>query len=404
MNKQDLYSKEECRLIALKYPTRNQLFLNNITVYNIIKKNKWENEMFSHMKFYIQKPANYWNYERCKETALLYNRRKDLESNHISCYNRIVKNKWFELFNHMEVSGNKFKRLIYVYIFPDNHVYVGLTCNMNDRNGQHLNRDHDSAVYLHKQLTGLEPKKEILTDYIEAKEAVKMERYYIEYYKNLDYKLLNKGRGGQLGGSTIKWTHEKIKEVVLLCPNLKKFRKEYSGAYKTMIKNNWVDDFYPNRKKNKPYIINNNYEECKKIALSYNNKSKLHKENYSIYKSCEKNGWLDEFFPKKITIEWTYEKIKEIASLFKYKSEFQRNYVGGYDKALKLGIINELFPENLPFIIERKIWTFDEIKKLIEDNNYSRTLLLNKHMGAYRTAKENNWLDILLPLKNKKAL
>lgn len=401
-----IYTKEQCATISLQYTTRNQLHLNNKDVYNTIMQNKWGNELFSHMKFHIQKPANYWSYEMCKSTALLYNKRDNLKREYLGCYTRIMRNKWYELLDHMELGGNKFKRLIYAYIFSDNYVYIGLTCNINRRDKQHVDKDINSPVYKHIQSTGLQPTKELLTDYIDVKESVKMEKYYIKYYKNLGYKLLNSNKSGQLGGVTVKWDYENTKKIALSCNNTTDFRKNYSGAYTAAVKNCWLDEFFPNRKTIKK-LSENDYAQIENIALSCKNVNEFHKNHRKFYDFSVKNNWINKFFPNKITcIKWTVELIKHVIkeNNYKYLKDFKKDYSGGYKAAKKFGILDELFPEKHPNYNSRQIWSLDEIKKLIKDKRYNRRTFAKKSAGAYRTAKENNWLDVLLPIKNKKDL
>jgi hypothetical protein len=41
------------------------------------------------------------------------------------------------------------------------------------------------------------------------------------------------------------------------------------------------------------------YERCKEGALKFKTKTDFHKGSGSAYSVCLKNGWMDEFFPKK---------------------------------------------------------------------------------------------------------
>ena len=89
----------------------------------------------------------YWTYEECKIEALKYKNRLDLKEGNKFVFAKINRNRWYELYDHMEIIGNRYKRLIYVYEFPDNTCYVGLTGNIKKRNNQHLNKENGSSVY-----------------------------------------------------------------------------------------------------------------------------------------------------------------------------------------------------------------------------------------------------------------
>jgi len=71
-----------------------------------------------------------WTYEKCKEESSKFNTKNEFRKQFPGAYRVIGNNKWFELYNHMKLIGNKYNRLIYVYEFPDNHCYIGLTGNI----------------------------------------------------------------------------------------------------------------------------------------------------------------------------------------------------------------------------------------------------------------------------------
>ena len=82
-----------------------------------------------------------WTKEKCLEEALKYNSRTDFFNSNGSAYNRSIRNGWLdEICSHMMVIGNLKKRAIYCFEFEDNHVYVGLTYNINKRRNEHLNK------------------------------------------------------------------------------------------------------------------------------------------------------------------------------------------------------------------------------------------------------------------------
>ena len=86
----------------------------------------------------MKKPNGYWTYEKCKEASLMYTNKTELQEKCSSAYNVIKKNRWDELTSHMEILGNKYKRLIYVYEFSDKYCYIGLTGNIKRRSRQHI--------------------------------------------------------------------------------------------------------------------------------------------------------------------------------------------------------------------------------------------------------------------------
>ena len=249
----EYWTKEKCQKEALKYKSRMEYQINSNSSYRKALKEKWINEICSHMKNKNIKPKKYWTKEKCQEEALKYNTRLDFQKNkayqaarkmnwleeicshmieyhkqkgywikekcaelaskctyrnefqqkYKIAYNTSLKNNWLdEICSHMKPCGNLNKRLIYAFIFSDNKVYIGLTCNIIRRKNEHLNKQRkNTSVYKYILETNITPKLIELTDYIDVNEAIKMEKYYIETYIKEGYKLLNKNRGGTIGYS-----------------------------------------------------------------------------------------------------------------------------------------------------------------------------------------------------------
>lgn len=68
------YTKEICRLEALKYTSRGDFRRYSPNIYNASCHNNWLDEICSHMEGFIKRKAGWWdNIEHCKETSLQYN-------------------------------------------------------------------------------------------------------------------------------------------------------------------------------------------------------------------------------------------------------------------------------------------------------------------------------------------
>ena len=61
-----------------------------------------------------------------------------------------------EICKNLPVMHNLSERCIYAYEFPDRHVYVGLTCNIERRKREHQ-YESNSAVYIYSHESGLNP-------------------------------------------------------------------------------------------------------------------------------------------------------------------------------------------------------------------------------------------------------
>ena len=295
MKTKNNWSYEECKTEALKYNNRKELQKNSSTFYSKIKDNKWF-ELYNHME-----TTNIWTYEKCREEALKYNTRKEMGIENKLLYCAIRKNKWYELCDHMEVMGNLYKRLIYVYEFQDKSCYVGLTCNLDIRNKQHrkTNGHRMPTVCEHIKKTGLEPILVKKTDYIAVNKASLMEGKILEEYKNNGWKILNKVKTGNIGGSKLKWTYEKCKDEALKYINISDLTKN-NALYCALNKYGWLEELTMHVKRNKVKNIYKTKEECYIEAIKCKNRKEFYKKNRNAYDTSYKNGWLDDFFEKTI--------------------------------------------------------------------------------------------------------
>ena len=89
------WTKERCKIDALKYNTKKDWGNNSGGAYSTAKKNKWFNECCAHM-LKLVKPHGYWTLEHCKEDALKYKTRNDWNKLSHSAYSTARKNKWLE--------------------------------------------------------------------------------------------------------------------------------------------------------------------------------------------------------------------------------------------------------------------------------------------------------------------
>jgi energy-coupling factor transporter ATP-binding protein EcfA2 len=143
--------------------------------------------------------------------------------------------------SHMIRVGNLYKRLVYAYEFPDNHVYVGLTYDKEDRDKRHRQKEK-SAVYQYIKKTGLQPEMKIISDdYIDAEDARNLEGCTIELYKENGWNVLNKAKAGGLGGFCAKkWTKEEVHQIALQYTSPTSFKSKHSSAFNAAKRNGWL--------------------------------------------------------------------------------------------------------------------------------------------------------------------
>lgn len=231
--------------VALLCKTRKEFYTNYKSAYALSSKNKWLNDICSHMQW-TTKPMYYWTKERCQEVALLCESRYNFQKNYGRAYRVSYENKWLdEICKHMKNIGNIFKRLVYLCEFQDGYVYIGITCNKERRLVEH-HKDDKSSVYSHTLETGLLPTHKYLTDYISSEEAGEIEKFYINYYKELGFKILNKKEGGGFGGGYRKWNYNSCKEEASKYETKTQFMISKRKAYELSKKENWLVEFFNN--------------------------------------------------------------------------------------------------------------------------------------------------------------
>lgn len=291
MNKK--YTKEKCYNEALKYKYKNEFKKHASAYYYASLRNNWLIDISSHM----ENKHEMWTKDKCFNEALKYNKKKDFEINNKNCYYAALRNNWIDdICSHMGHFGNIYKRLIYAYEFSDNSVYVGLTSNERRRHNEHmLGNRNNSPVYNHMIKNNITPIKIIYSDYIDAKDAQELENFYINYYKNNNWILLNTAKSGSLGGIDLFWTYDKCQNEAIKYESRISFCLGSSGAYNSARKNKWLDEICKHMiKLRKPTGYWNIKKHCIDEAKKYNKKYLFGKYSYGAYNSARKNKWLDE--------------------------------------------------------------------------------------------------------------
>ena len=390
------WTYENCKEEALKYTTMNDFRHNGKGAYNAAHKNKWTKEITSHM-IKTQKPTGYWTYENCKNEALKYKNKSEFIKMSGGAYESSRDNKWLdEICSHMKILGNLLLRLVYAYEFSDNYVYIGLTCNEIKRNNQHF---ITGPVHNHTIITKLNPIKKILTDgYVSVVDAVKLEGFYVEKYKNEGWNILNKAKTGAVGTNKLIWTKEKCQEEALKYDNRSIFSKMSNGAYDSAHRHKWLDEICS-------HIIQlrkpNNYwtkEKCQEEALKYDNRSDFY-NNSKAYDLAHRHKWLDEICSHMIQIRkpngyWTYEKCKEEALKYNNRREFNEKSSSAYNVVYENKWLDELTSHMKLGQKSKGYWSFENCKnEALKYNN--RTNFQKSNPGAYHSARKNKWLEII---------
>ena len=189
------WTKEKCQKEALKYKNRSEFMINNHSAYNSALKNKWMNEICSHM---IMLHKTYTK-EECQEEALKYMSRTEFANNNHNMYCFAKKYKWLDdICSHM--------------------------------------------IMLHKTYTKEECQEEALK-YNSRNEFKKKNHKIWQYSYKHDWldeicshmKMLKHN-----------WTKEECKNEFLKYKNSTEFFKKNHNAYEVARKHKWLDDFKNN--------------------------------------------------------------------------------------------------------------------------------------------------------------
>lgn len=189
----------------------------------------------------IKRKKYYWTNEKVLEEADKYSTKNDFAKNNITAYNYYVKRKLKRKipFNSL---GNREFRCIYVFVFNDNHVYVGLTYNFEKRVIDHLSGKYNSSVFNYIQNNpNVNYISKKITKYISKEEASRLEGLVLNKYLRLGYEKINKNSTGGLGGNSKKWTFEKVRLIFLKYKNCTEIiNSPDRGAYYAAVCNKWL--------------------------------------------------------------------------------------------------------------------------------------------------------------------
>ena len=140
-------------------------------------------------------PKNHWTEERCAVEVKKYQNRTELLEHNYGLYQAINRNKWHHLFDHMDLGGNHFKRFVYEIADHSRKViYIGITFSIKERQTSHRRvsdhlKKHFPTINLYQVSTLLPPQK-----------SAALEVEFIRWYREKGYTVLNRNRGGVLGG------------------------------------------------------------------------------------------------------------------------------------------------------------------------------------------------------------
>ena len=351
-NKPETYTVEEIRNIASKYKTRSEFMGKAAAVYLAASRRGIMDDVCSHMER-LRRPKGFYTKGYCHVVALDYKTKGEFQQGNRYAYSRAFNEGWLDdICSHMEVGCNNWnKRKVYVYTFPDGYAYVGLTDDIKRRKNEHLHKySHKkiSPVLLHSRETGESYEYKELTEWLDAETAAKAEDEYIKKYKADGWKMLNRQRGGGLGGDVRKAQETKaIRTIVSRYEYVEDFRDSEPDVYEKLCSSRRFSEFCSSLKRKKKPM---NYwtveravaviPECETITIF--------KERYfRAYMIVKAAGLLAEYYRDKVrtNYKWSLENCANAARYCETRTELHRKYPGAYERLSKEGLLGELFED-----------------------------------------------------------
>lgn len=285
------YTDEEILNEGSKYDSPTDFEKGNPNMYSVAVKHKL-NKVINYKKGY---KMTYYTDEDIINGGLKYDNPVDYFKNEQNMY---CAGQRRGLLNQIKYKvgyiGNRIKRLVYVYEFLDNSVYIGLTYNEKKREIEHSIKGK-TTVSKHIVKTGLTPIKKIISDgYIDAHIAQEMENDLITEYRLNGWNILNKVKGGALGGNTLKWTEEVIRERIKECNYVEDIIKKFGDGFVRAAKRQGI---YDSITKDLPNRVNYyNKKTAIDTAKNYITRKEFKKDYSGLYSVIIKNKWGNDVF------------------------------------------------------------------------------------------------------------
>ena len=202
----------------------------------------------------MRKSKGYWTKERVFEEAKNYKTRKEFSKGCGYVYKVACNNDWLDKMPWL-VDG-RVKMLtdkddsVYKYYWEEtNSIYIGRTLitQQKTRHNNHTTNEEDT-VFRYAKENGLEvPQMEIIEENLTVKEGLEREDYWVNYYKERGYNVLNIAKtgigSGSLGGINFgKWTKEKVFEKAKEYNSKTDFKKGCLYVFNIAYNNGWLKE------------------------------------------------------------------------------------------------------------------------------------------------------------------
>jgi hypothetical protein len=240
-----------CYKEAKKYNTLKEFRKGSQSSYIKSLKMGWLNDF----SWLIKIPKIKWDEESSYQEALKYTTKKDFREKSIGAYKASKRNGWLNNYTWLKTTSIdeslQFKKIWIVYsyeLIDINYVYVGLTRNIHERDLCHKSDKSDPLFKFCSENSLCVPEPKILISDLLPEEAQEKEDYYLIYYKNNGWNIINRGKtgkgSGSLGYGIIKWNENSCLSLAKTCSSISEFKKKSPRAYEVSRKRGWIKDYY----------------------------------------------------------------------------------------------------------------------------------------------------------------
>lgn len=401
------WTHQTCLEESKKYSTRGEFALGCSGAYHVARENNWLDEyvwLKDGKQLRLEKWGK-WTKTACFEEAKKYKSRGEFAKKNGSAYHNACRFGWIDDYTwlkdeRLDLIADKID-CVYAYEFPDfNTVYVGRTLirRKKDRHREHLYVRNDAVVKFAIKHDVKVPLPKYLEDNLTIKEGVEKECFWIAQYKENGWNVLNKAKGGSIGGlgkGKTKFTYDICYEQAKLCSTRTEFRDCGNNAYRVALKNGWIKDYtwfkdgeIVGADKRRKYDYQTCYEEAKK----YKTITEFENGNKGACRAARANGWMKDYtwFTLLWQEKWDKETCYEEAKKYKTLDDFISKSGSCYATACKNKWIDD-YTWLQRKRTRRGYWQdydncYNEAKKYKTMTDFMR-----KSSGAYTSALKKGW-------------
>ena len=394
------YTDDELESIAKKYPHKNMFRKQDGFAFRQAEKKGILDKITSHMTYGGKKFSD----DELEKIAKKYKTKKEFYTNERGAYSTASTRGILDnITSHMETLGSKSKRMVYSYEFPDyNAAYVGLTCNEESRKLDHtsceVDRKKRSSVLKFILEKGVQPLyKNISKGYIDYKDAQNLEIKTIEKYKSEGWEVLNKVKGGGLGGAAFVVSNEEIENIAKNYNNKSDFKKLEPAAYQLASKRKLLSKITQHMSSK---LTSLDFDDVMNTASKYQNKTEFSVNDPKAYSAAVRKGWIEDV-SKHMTgnSKFSDQELEKIAKNYKTKIDFKKGNRRAYSRAVARGIIDKISTHMIKPPIHNLKYSKEDFMNAAKKYK-TRPNLYNNDKKLYDAAsKREGMFDLMFPPK-----